>query len=44
MQPLPVGVIGASGYSGVEATRILALHPRVELRLAASDRARSCGA
>ncbi len=38
MQPLPIGVIGASGYAGVEATRILALHPRVELRLAASDR------
>ena len=37
-RPLPVGVIGASGYSGIEATRILALHPRVELLLAASDR------
>ena len=38
MQTLSVGVIGASGYAGIEATRILALHPRVELRLAASDR------
>ena len=37
-RPVPVGVIGASGYAGIEATRILALHPRVELRLAASDR------
>lgn len=35
---LPIGIIGASGYAGIELTRILALHPRVELRLAASDR------
>jgi len=33
-----VGVIGASGYSGVELTRILANHPNVELKLLASDR------
>lgn len=38
MQTAPIGVIGASGYSGVEATRILAAHPRVELKLLASDR------
>lgn len=33
-----IGIIGASGYSGMEATRILARHPNVELRLLASDR------
>lgn len=33
-----LGIIGASGYAGIEATRILAFHPRVELRLLASDR------
>ncbi len=38
MQLLSTGVIGASGYAGIELTRILALHPHVELRLAASDR------
>src|SRR3954471_16750310 len=38
MQTVPVGIIGASGYSGLEASRILALHPRVELRLLASDK------
>lgn len=34
----PLGIVGASGYSGIEATRILARHPRAELRLLASDR------
>jgi len=34
----PLGIIGASGYAGIEATRILAHHPRAELRLLASDR------
>src|SRR3954463_4813572 len=38
MQRLPIAVIGASGYSGMEATRILAHHPSAELRLAPSDR------
>ncbi len=33
-----VGIIGASGYSGLEATRILAHHPRASLRFATSDR------
>ncbi len=33
-----VGIIGASGYSGLEATRILAHHPRATLRFATSDR------
>src|SRR5438552_12854201 len=32
MQSAPIGVIGASGYSGLEASRILALHPQVDLR------------
>jgi N-acetyl-gamma-glutamyl-phosphate reductase len=34
----PLAIIGASGYAGIEATRILAHHPRAELRLLASDR------
>jgi N-acetyl-gamma-glutamyl-phosphate reductase len=38
MQTVPVGIIGASGYSGLEASRILALHPNVELRLLGSDK------
>src|SRR5205823_6331771 len=29
---------GASGYSGLEATRLLSAHPQVELRFVASDR------
>lgn len=33
-----VGIIGASGYSGVEATWLLARHEQVELRLVTSDR------
>ena len=37
MQTVPVGIIGASGYSGLEASRILAVHPFVELRLLASN-------
>src|SRR5258707_7400412 len=38
MQRKPVGIIGASGYSGIEATRILAEHSGVELRFVTSDR------
>jgi len=38
MHRASVAVIGASGYSGIELTRILADHPRAELRLLASDR------
>src|SRR5436190_11385652 len=38
MQTVPVGIIGASGYSGLELSRILALHPRVELKLLGSDK------
>src|SRR3954470_7975337 len=38
MQTVPIGIIGASGYSGLEASRILALHPHVELKLLGSDK------
>jgi N-acetyl-gamma-glutamyl-phosphate reductase len=38
MQTLPVGIVGASGYSGLELSRILALHPHVELKLLGSDK------
>jgi N-acetyl-gamma-glutamyl-phosphate reductase len=38
MQTAPIGVVGASGYSGIEASRILAQHPRVELRMLGSDK------
>jgi N-acetyl-gamma-glutamyl-phosphate reductase len=38
MQTVPVGIVGASGYSGLEASRILALHPQVELKLLGSDK------
>src|ERR1700704_2416537 len=38
MQRLSIAVIGDSGDSGVEATRLLAQHPSAELRLATSDR------
>jgi N-acetyl-gamma-glutamyl-phosphate reductase len=33
-----IAVIGASGYTGVELTRLLAAHPHVELAVASSDR------
>jgi len=33
-----VGVVGASGYSGIELCRLLAQHPDVALRFAASER------
>ena len=38
MQKVPLAVLGASGYSGIEATRILAHHPHAELRVVGSDR------
>ncbi len=34
---LKIGVVGASGYSGVELTRLTLSHPRLELRLATSN-------
>jgi N-acetyl-gamma-glutamyl-phosphate reductase len=37
-QPISVGVIGVSGYSGMEVARILSAHPRFQLALAVSDR------
>jgi N-acetyl-gamma-glutamyl-phosphate reductase len=37
MQTAPIGVVGASGYSGLEASRILAQHPHAELRMLGSD-------
>ena len=33
---LDVGIIGASGYTGVELIRILAAHPQVRLTVATS--------
>jgi N-acetyl-gamma-glutamyl-phosphate reductase len=33
-----IGIVGASGYAGMEATRILAQHRQVEIGLVASDR------
>ncbi len=38
MQLHPVAVVGASGYSGLELTRILARHPGVRLTALLSDR------
>lgn len=38
MSMLRVGVVGASGYSGAVATRIVATHPRLALAFATSDR------
>ena len=38
MERTPIAVLGASGYSGIEATRLLAQHPRAELKVVASDR------
>src|SRR4051812_4688732 len=38
MQTLKVGVIGASGFAGVELAKLLARHRRVELRFLTSDR------
>ncbi|MEO7109287.1 MAG: N-acetyl-gamma-glutamyl-phosphate reductase [Polyangiaceae bacterium] len=35
---LNVGIIGASGYAGVEATKLLARHPDLSLELVTSDR------
>ena len=38
MHKYAIGVIGASGYSGIELCRVLAAHPGVEVRFVASDR------
>ena len=33
-----VGIVGASGYSGLELTGLVARHPRLQLAFATSDR------
>jgi len=38
MQRPTLAILGASGYAGVELTRLIALHPGVELVVAGSDR------
>jgi N-acetyl-gamma-glutamyl-phosphate reductase len=38
MQSVAVGIFGASGYSGLELTRLLASHAGVSLRFVTSDR------
>ena len=38
MHKYAIGVVGASGYSGIELCRILAVHPGVDVRFVASDR------
>ena len=38
MQQANIGIVGASGYSGIEATRILGFHPRARLQVVLSDR------
>ncbi|MGD0673991.1 MAG: N-acetyl-gamma-glutamyl-phosphate reductase [Polyangiaceae bacterium] len=38
MEHLRVGVVGASGYSGAVATRLIATHPRLALAFATSDK------
>jgi len=38
MQRPTIAVLGASGYAGVELTRLLVLHPGVELQVVGSDR------
>ena len=38
MQRPSIAILGASGYSGVELARLIALHPGVELVVAGSDR------
>lgn len=37
MNRIEVGVYGATGYSGLELIRLLAAHPRVNLRFATSE-------
>ncbi len=38
MQRPSIAILGASGYSGVELTRLAALHPHIELAVCGSDR------
>lgn len=37
-KPVPVGIVGVSGYSGMELARLLASHPNFELVLATTDK------
>ncbi len=37
MQPVPVAILGGSGYAGLEVTRLVARHPQLTLRCVASD-------
>jgi N-acetyl-gamma-glutamyl-phosphate reductase len=37
-EPVRVGIVGVSGYSGVELARLLARHPRFSLKLVTTDR------
>jgi N-acetyl-gamma-glutamyl-phosphate reductase len=38
MHKASVGIVGASGYAGMEATRLLAHHPYVDVRFVTSER------
>ena len=38
MNVVPVGIVGASGYAGVELTRLVCAHPGLALHFATSDR------
>jgi len=38
MHKYEIGIVGASGYSGIELCRVLAAHPGVTVRFVASDR------
>jgi N-acetyl-gamma-glutamyl-phosphate reductase len=38
LRSIRIGIVGASGYSGLELTQILAGHPRVHLQFASSDK------
>ena len=35
---IPVGILGASGYTGAELVRLLARHPNVDIRMVTADR------
>src|SRR5262245_50567431 len=37
MSTVPVGIVGASGFTGVELLRLCAGHPTFEVRLATGD-------
>lgn len=38
MRTVPVGIVGASGYTGLELSKLVAAHPHLELAFATSDR------